>query len=475
MLRKLTRRLVGFERTTLVTSFHAEGYEAYGRRFIESFERFWPANYELTVYAEDVAVDPTSARVRIVPLLDSVPALRSFRARHAANARARGQLQARHYNYRFDALKFANKAFALAHAARNCGTPLLAWLDADIVTLKSVPADFIARVLGEGNFVAYLGRFANHTETGFLAFDMGVPAAREFFRAYEEMYVTDEVFRLREWHDCEVFDAVRATFSALGKIRACNLSPAGTSHPFVNSVLGEYMDHLKGPVRKQLGRTPAEEYRYYRGILLPPAPSNLNAGRYAYIPRIIQQVKPTSIIEVGTWSGHRAIQMARAAMAAGGKPVHYSGFDLFEEGTPEVDKAEMNVKPHFSQEQVEALLARFASDYPEFTFELTKGNTREVLPFTAADLAFIDGGHALDTIRTDFERLRASRVIIMDDWYEGGIDIEKFGCNRVVEALPHWILPKGDPVAGGGLTHLVIVADPPLLDALRSSTAIAVR
>ncbi len=472
VLRALRRRLVGFEPVTVVTSFHAEGYRAYGQRFLATFEEHWPRNVRLKVYAENVDVAAHSTRVEVIPLLEAVPALRRFRDLHQSADHAHGLFNGT-YDYRYDAVKFANKAFALAHAARHCSTPLLAWLDADVVSFRPIPADFIARVLGEGYFVAYLGRLGHHTETGFLAFDLTCRAAREFFSAYESMYTSGEIFRLREWHDCEVFDVVRATFAAQGKIRTRNLSPEGASHPFVNSVLGEYMDHLKGPVRKQAGRSLGEDYLYYRGIRLPPPPANLSAGRYGYIAEIVRFAKPTTIVEVGTWSGHRAMQMASAALAEG-RPVHYEGFDLFEDATPTQDAAEKNVKPHYAQAQVQALLDRFGAQSPGFSFELTKGDTREVLQQTSVDLAFIDGGHSVETIRSDFERLRASRIIVLDDWYGGDIDTRAFGCNRVIEAEPHIVLPHADPVAGGGLTHLAVVAAPEILEALKEHLKLAI-
>lgn len=465
MLEALKRRLVGFERTTVVTSFHAKGYEEYGRRFIDSFERCWPGNYDLRIYAEDVAVQPSSGRTSVTDLLRSVPALAEFRARHASNPATRGMAGGR-YNYRYDALKFANKSFAIAHAARTCRTRLLVWLDADTVTLKPVPADWIRAVLGADAFVAYLGRLGQHTETGFLAFDLQAPNAAEFFDAFERIYTSDELFQLREWHDCEAFDAVRTTFAALGKIRSRNLSPPDTPHPFVNSVLGEYLDHLKGPERKRLGYSPPSEYRYYRGVALPPPPPNLNAGRYAYIPRLVQLLRPASIVEIGTWSGHRAIQMSRAALSRSDR-VHYHGFDLFEDGTPETDAKELNVKPHYSEARVEALLGLFALNHPGFSFTLTKGNTRETLPPMNADFAFIDGGHSVKTIESDSAQLRGCRVVLFDDWYDGPIDTSRFGCNIIVQAHPHLVLPAGDPVAGGGTTRLAVFADAAILEKIR--------
>ena len=36
----------------VVTSFNEEGYQRYGRAFVDSFLEFWPKNIRLTVYYE---------------------------------------------------------------------------------------------------------------------------------------------------------------------------------------------------------------------------------------------------------------------------------------------------------------------------------------------------------------------------------------------------------------------------------------
>ena len=455
------------EPVTVATSMHQAGYEEYGRRFIETFEPCWPDNYRLRIYAEGFALQPGSARTSVLDLMREVPEVAQFRQRFGARPQAQGRMPDGGYNYRLDAVKFANKSFATAHAARTCGTRLLAWLDADSVTLRAVPRDLVASLVGAEAFVAYFGREFTHTETGFLAFDLSRPNAAEFFDTIRRIYLSGEVFRLREWHDCEVFDVARAVLSAQGRITSRNISTGGTSHPIANSVLGEYVDHLKGPDRKKAGASLARDRKYFRGQRLPPVPGNLETGRYAYIPRLIEALKPHSIAEIGTWSGHRALQMARAALKHS-PAVHYSGFDLFETGSAADDEREKNVKPHFAFEEVQALLASYALENPGFSFSLVKGDTRSSLPETRVDFAFIDGGHSVETIRSDFERLRASTLIVFDDHYEGPIDTSLYGCNAVVRDLPHLVLPQGDPVAGGGLTRLVLVAEPRLLSRLES-------
>ena len=198
-------------------------------------------------------------------------------------------------------------------------------------------------------------------------------------------------------------------------------------------------------------------------------------SRYDQLIQVVQQLKPRTIIEVGTWNGHRAVQLAREALKYG--PVDYYGFDLFEEATAETDAAELNVKPHFNVADVGALLRDFHNtEAPQFSWSLVQGDTRETLPryigtawrnMPKPVLAFIDGGHSVETIRSDFEALKWADCVILDDYYladeEGKIpDVDKFGCNHLLDAIDDkFMLPVGDPVLGGGRVHMGVVGFKP--------------
>ena len=199
--------------------------------------------------------------------------------------------------------------------------------------------------------------------------------------------------------------------------------------------------------------------------------------RYKQIDLIIDYLKPASIVEVGTWNGDRAIDIAQAALKHH-TYVHYWGFDVFEHAADDQDQRELNVKPHTPLEDVRTKLEIFRERRPGFSFNLIKGDTRFTLhhlelpvwshpstgnpvQLTEADLVFIDGGHSIETIENDFHSLGGCKNILMDDYYspcDRGLcpDVKKFGCNQLVERMPHWVLPVRDPVAGGG--HVQIVA-----------------
>lgn len=194
--------------------------------------------------------------------------------------------------------------------------------------------------------------------------------------------------------------------------------------------------------------------------------------RYAQIAHIIKKTKPATIVEVGTWNGLRAVEMCREALKYQDK-VFYLGFDLFEGATKASDERELNVKAHTSKKAVEAFLGEFKQANKGFDFDLIKGDTKKTLKDVAQwpdfpsgiDLAFIDGGHSLETIQNDFEALKGSKVVILDDYYEvedGHPDIEKFGCNKLVSSfaqngMDHLILPNKDPVKDGGKVSMVVI------------------
>lgn len=179
--------------------------------------------------------------------------------------------------------------------------------------------------------------------------------------------------------------------------------------------------------------------------------------RYSQISRLLDEYRPSTCLEVGTWNGERALEMLQYGI--------YYGFDLFEDATPETDTEEFNVKPHWSVKDVGKKLASFG----RHDFYLFKGNTRETLTKFAQefpekiDFFWIDGGHSIETIKMDWENVqkvaRKDSVILFDDYYSGMSDetLDKIGCNRILEPLDFELLPTKDWVKGGGQVQMARV------------------
>ena len=175
--------------------------------------------------------------------------------------------------------------------------------------------------------------------------------------------------------------------------------------------------------------------------------------RYMKLLKAVREKNPKCIVEVGTWNGGRAMEMLNLAPQA-----IYYGFDLFEDADPKTDAEEFNVKQHYSVEDVEMRLTGFK-------VRLIKGNTRETLknfkPEIPVDFLWLDGGHSVETIRSDWENLKPhlakDACVFFDDYYTGPIDTSKMGCNEIVKDLTHEVLPIKDAVVGGGFVKIVRV------------------
>lgn len=225
-------------------------------KFITSFNRRLHAEYahrlmatahmlpgELVVYAED-KIDGVKAK----DLHMLCPKLVTFKERLK---------EFRPPDWSHDVVRFANKAFAMAHGLFN-ETGLVAWIDADCVPLKPLPEKFLRRML-DNAYCAYFGRVnPPYTETGFILFDCSHPQHKKFVNAFRDVYVSGTIFKLPGWHDCYAFDHARQAFEGF---RCVGDGMTGSTHPIVTSPLGEYIDHLKGPKRKRAGYSPESIWR----------------------------------------------------------------------------------------------------------------------------------------------------------------------------------------------------------------------
>jgi hypothetical protein len=443
---------------TVITSFRISDYEVYARRFIESWVKFWPKNIRLTVYYDGgkLPKDVIKAKNINYVSLDKNTALSSFKKKNAQFAGGDP------YNYRMDVVKFSHKVFALCDHVKYMSSKKdmgwLCWIDADVITTKKVDTNLLNLVFPDTSDLVHLGRegIIDYSETGFIGFNLNYNKSHEFLRDWRGLYTSNEILGLREWTDAFSFERLLNLHKNHG-ITAHNLSPhAASLDAFEYSALAQYFIHFKGG-RKAILNAP-----YQPGPL-----------RYKEIEKFITHYKSTKLLEVGTWNGKRALRLLGAALQ-NSDSVHYVGLDIFEDGDEELDKEEANVKQRTYLHNVKALLNTYAKDAllegKKVSFELIKGNSKDTLPQIMSryspDFAYIDGGHSIETIRSDYDNLKDVPVVIFDDYYmpsdEGGeiLDTAKFGCNLIIDGgglskdLHSGVIPSRDGVQGGGITCL---------------------
>lgn len=173
------------------------------------------------------------------------------------------------------------------------------------------------------------------------------------------------------------------------------------------------------------------------------------ALRYENLIRYIIKYKPQSIMEIGVWHGYTAKKMIEAALRHHNE-VRYIGFDLFEDITDKEIVAEQSKTTKASYNNVRSLL----ENIQYANVELYKGYTRDTIPLVPTelmDLIFLDGGHSLETIKSDWHNIQrfihGKTVIMLDDYWENRTDA---GCKHLVDDLKlrdvNWDIALLNPV-----------------------------
>jgi hypothetical protein len=243
----------------VVTTFNRKGWKKYGAKMVQSFEENWPRNIHMYIYTEDFEPVIDSDRIHNINLLETNPELVNFLGRWGKDKYKNGyEDKLQREGFKFNSVRFSYKTFAVIHAGLNIDVDIVIWLDADTFTFNKIPANFIEGLLPDESkyYCAYLGRGdKKYPECGFVMYNTRHPQHANFLNEWRNLYVTDELFKMDEWHDSYVFDEIRKKYVREGKFLSHDLSPThkGEGHPFIASVLGGYIDHLKGEIRKELG------------------------------------------------------------------------------------------------------------------------------------------------------------------------------------------------------------------------------
>lgn len=275
----------------VVTTMHRGGLAQYGEAFLTSFQANWPAGVELLCFTEgwDARHLPAGEypSVKLLDLEMECPDMVAFKLRHCNNIAAQGMdAQGKAYNYRMDAVRFCHKVFALARALeivqQDPEIERLIWLDADVLTHRPMPMEFLDSLLPGSRDIGYLRRdkMFEYPECGFVIYNVKRDPAPTLIRMMRELWRLDHVFGLPEWHDSFVFNVILLGMIDNNMIRVRSLSGGHEEHehPFINGPLGQYMDHLKGPLRKRAGASLAEDVlpgrteEYWRGLAAKAQP-----------------------------------------------------------------------------------------------------------------------------------------------------------------------------------------------------------
>jgi len=231
----------------VVTTLNKKLYKQYGYRFFETYN--WP--FDLQVYSEDMLEIPNTNHI-VRSIFDEVPECEEF-----VNRNKDRQVPDTPEGFLQDAVRFSYKVYAYTDMLiNNEDYDGIIGIDADSVFYKPIDVDWIKEhIHRDDKMMTYLGRGHHYSECGFLYWNMKHKSTKAYAREMKRMYTSDEVYTLKEVHDSYVWDHVRVSFQNMG-VYGHNIGDGKVGHVQARSILGEVYDHIKGPKRKKLLRSP---------------------------------------------------------------------------------------------------------------------------------------------------------------------------------------------------------------------------
>jgi len=241
----------------VVTTFNADGYNRYGSKMIDTFLATWPQEVALWVYSEDCVVTQQAPNLHVFDLHQASPELVAFKNKWRDVPKANGNPfpGAERKAFKWQAVRFSHKVYAIFDAARRCNKDWLIWMDADMVCHSAIDCQQLEKFFPADKEICYAGRKNKFTECGLYGLKLTSNSIQKFLQEFQRMYDDAEngIFTLGEWHDSFVFDAVRKKF-VLNELNWSLGLITGEGHPLINCDWGAYIDHLKGS-RKQSGKS----------------------------------------------------------------------------------------------------------------------------------------------------------------------------------------------------------------------------
>ena len=252
---------------TIVTTWGSKYWPNPVQAGIQSTVKNWPGHAKILLYPDDMSQQLALPRTEYYNLCKEQPKLKEFIDRHKNNPKFNPRIKQTEKEkkdfdkntqiYIYDCVRFSYKVFACIDAWQKTKPDMLWFLDADIITFDKIPMSWLEHIIPDKSFTSYLGRpKKGFSETGYYAFNTAHKYAREFFERWQTYYDKDRFLELKGYTDSFTFDGARIELEKEGKIKNEDLNDgrfAGgrrSRHPFINSELGQYMDHLKGYDRK---------------------------------------------------------------------------------------------------------------------------------------------------------------------------------------------------------------------------------
>lgn len=235
-----------------VTTFSLDGWQRYGKQFVDTFLQNWPL--PLFVFGEGQSCPREYRNRRELIWYD----LRDDPEHEQFVAKFSGAEFNHPVDFNMMSVRFCHKVFAIT-SPKLPGEGWRTWIDADCWTTKMVEPFWLANLFPDNKALTFLGRKGfmrpgqkAYTECGFVGYNQSFEESIWVLAKMRALYTSGRLFTLGQhnWHDSYAFDHAR---QSVPEPLLNNLSahcPAGELHVWPKTVLGNFMIHNKGPGRK---------------------------------------------------------------------------------------------------------------------------------------------------------------------------------------------------------------------------------
>jgi hypothetical protein len=235
---------------TVVTTFSKDGYDLYGKRWIESLMRYLPSNDTVIIYTDFNLAAPADNFV-----------IKQFDQEFLKHSEFKNRVlnffntTEKYQGIGAKTIKFSYKAFVINKELKE-NKNILVWLDGDVETLDYITHDDFVKQLNL-NFLACQTEKQTHRyphiESGILIFDCLHPVTNLFQKQFQEYYYTDKLFKLKKPYDGYIIGKILkennfafTDFNQYIKVIGKNSSKDLTfQHPFLKSKFVHWIGQSK--------------------------------------------------------------------------------------------------------------------------------------------------------------------------------------------------------------------------------------
>ena len=224
----------------VITSFNQLYYDLIGKDSVSSFLEHWPTDLKLTCYVEEIRL-PKNDRIVQIKFSKLDPDYDQYQLDTSLNQSMK---------------KFAKKAYSFMHAMNHSTADWIVWLDADVLTVQSLPIELLQRVLRPDYLAMYMGvtyitdKSGNPgnwlvPETGIFAVNTQHADFAAFRAEYCRRYLERDYADLRRFYDNDVFGAALAVVPDAAVLDLCAGFKKSYKTPLRHTVLGDHLIHYK--------------------------------------------------------------------------------------------------------------------------------------------------------------------------------------------------------------------------------------